>query len=83
MFVFLLTIAIICYTEYDLMMYFVFSFCKTSFMKTAMLLTTFTKYQEYTPQAQHKQGKVIGVGVHIYITEKPFTSNEKRRCRDG
>ena len=27
-----------------------------------------------TPHAQRERGKVIGRGVHIYITEKPFTS---------
>ena len=37
-------------------------------MKTAMLLTTFTEYQEYYyPHVQHERGKVIGVGVCVYI----------------
>ena len=27
-----------------------------------------------TPHAQRERGKVIGVGIHIYITEKPFTN---------
>ena len=34
-------------------------------MKTAMLFTTFTEYQEY--HMQHERGKVIGVGVCVYI----------------
>ena len=32
------------------------------------------EHQVFIPHAQRKQGNVIGVGVHMYITEKPFTS---------
>ena len=37
-------------------------------MKTAMLFTTFTEYQNIiTPHMQHERGKVIGVGVCVYV----------------
>ena len=61
----------------SVLQYFVISVCvpsKTLHFIYMLVVVDVVFFLFFLPARASEQGKVIGVGVHIYITEKPFTS---------